>query len=58
MARMFAVVDVFDALTSDRPYRTAWSLSQAMEYLKREGDHQFDPIVVQLFLSIAEKWRG
>lgn len=58
MARLFAVVDVFDALTSDRPYRTAWSISQAIEYLKQQSGRQFDPSVVKLFLTIAEQSRA
>jgi putative nucleotidyltransferase with HDIG domain len=58
MARLFAVVDVFDALTSDRPYRTAWSHSQAIEYLRQESGRQFDPEVVELFLTVMKKWRG
>ena len=57
MARLFAVVDVFDALTSDRPYRTAWSISQAFEYLEQQSERQFDPSVVKLFLTIADRSR-
>lgn len=57
MARLFAVVDVFDALTSDRPYRTAWSTSQAFEYLEQQSERQFDPSVVKLFLTIARQSR-
>lgn len=55
VARLFAVVDVYDALTSDRPYRTAWLPSQAMEYLKKEAGAQFDPGMVSAFLQIAGK---
>lgn len=53
VARLFAVVDVFDALTSDRPYRPAWSHDQAIEYLREQGGQQFDPRVVELFLEIT-----
>jgi putative nucleotidyltransferase with HDIG domain len=53
MARVFAVVDVFDALKSDRPYRTAWSHSKVIEYLKEQSGRCFDPQVVKLFLEIA-----
>jgi HD-GYP domain-containing protein (c-di-GMP phosphodiesterase class II) len=53
VARLFAVVDVFDALTSDRPYRSAWSHSQAIAYIKEQAGHQFDPRVVELFLEIS-----
>jgi PAS domain S-box-containing protein len=50
-ARIFAVVDVWDALTSDRPYRKAWSRAQAIKYLKDEADRLFDPAIVQRFLE-------
>jgi len=50
-ARIFAVVDVWDALTSDRPYRPAWTQAQAREYIINESGKHFDPKVVQIFLS-------
>jgi PAS domain S-box-containing protein len=50
-ARMFAVVDVWDALTSDRPYRSAWSKEKALEYIQSQAGTQFDPQVVQVFLE-------
>jgi len=50
-ARIFAVVDVWDALTSDRPYRFAWSEHQALEYISRESGRHFDPEVVNAFFS-------
>ncbi len=49
-ARIFAVVDVWDALTSDRPYRPAWTARQALEYIQLESGGQFDPQVVNAFL--------
>lgn len=49
-ARVFAVVDVFDALTSDRPYRSAWTKEQALEYIRAQSGKHFDPQVVELFL--------
>lgn len=55
VARLFAVVDVFDALTSDRPYRPAWSHVQAIEYIKEQAGKQFDARVVQLFLQITNQ---
>ena len=56
MARMFAVVDVFDAVTSDRPYRAAWSPDKALEYIRSESGKYFDPKVVDVFLTmIADK---
>jgi len=50
-ARIFAVVDVWDALTSDRPQRNAWSKTDALAYLKEKAGQQFDPIVVDIFLK-------
>jgi HD-GYP domain-containing protein (c-di-GMP phosphodiesterase class II) len=55
VARLFAVVDVFDALTSDRPYRSAWTHLQAIDYLKEQAGRQFDPRVVKLFLEITNQ---
>jgi len=51
-ARIFAVVDTFDAMTSDRPYRKALSLQAVREELQRCCGTQFDPQVVDAFLSI------
>jgi len=51
-ARIFAVVDVFDALTSDRPYRRAWSIPQALEYLQNAKSKHFDPVVVDVFMRV------
>lgn len=51
-ARAFAVVDVYDALTSDRPYRAAWTRERALEHLQREAGTHFDPVVVQTFLNL------
>jgi len=54
-ARIFAVVDVYDALTSDRPYRRAWSHEQAVAYLREQAGKQFDPKVVETFLQVLEE---
>jgi HD-GYP domain-containing protein (c-di-GMP phosphodiesterase class II) len=55
-ARIFAAVDVWDALRSDRPYRPAWSGEKAKEYIASLSGIQFDPKVVQAFMSaIAEE---
>lgn len=57
-ARIFAVVDTFDALTSDRPYRQARSIAEAREEIQRQSGTQFDPGVVSAFLSIDEEgWK-
>lgn len=54
-ARIFAVVDVYDALTSDRPYRTAWSRAQAVNYIVEQSGKHFDPDIVKLFVGELEK---
>jgi HD-GYP domain-containing protein (c-di-GMP phosphodiesterase class II) len=54
-ARIFAVVDVFDALLSDRPYRPAWSLPDVIRYLIDQKGKQFDPLIVDCFLAMIEK---
>lgn len=54
-ARLFAVADVYDALTSDRPYRKAWSRAATLEYIRQQAGKHFDPQVVELFLKIMEK---
>ena len=51
-ARLFAVLDVWDALTSDRPYRLAWSKREALNYIKEQAGKHFDPNVVQEFLKM------
>jgi putative nucleotidyltransferase with HDIG domain len=53
-ARIFAVADTFDAITSDRPYRAAQSISSARREIEKHSGTQFDPNIVRLFLSIAE----
>jgi len=50
-ARLFAVVDVWDALTSDRPYREAWPESQAVEFIREQAGKHFDPQAVELFMN-------
>ena len=50
-AQIVAVADVFDALTSDRPYKPAWEMDRAHEYLKEKSGTQFDPLCVQAFSS-------
>lgn len=51
-ARIFSVVDVYDSLTSDRPYRSAWSNDSAKEYIQEMSGKQFDPKAVELFLDM------
>jgi putative nucleotidyltransferase with HDIG domain len=52
-ARIFAVVDVWDALRSDRPYRSAWPEQKALDYIKGEAGKHFDPQVVKEFLKLV-----
>lgn len=51
-ARIFAVVDVWDALTSKRPYREAWDSAKARAYLREHAGTLFDPEVVERFLKL------
>jgi HD-GYP domain-containing protein (c-di-GMP phosphodiesterase class II) len=53
-ARLFAIVDVWDALTSDRPYRAAWSPARTREYLQAQAGRHFDPEVVPAFLALVD----
>jgi PAS domain S-box-containing protein len=53
-ARIFAIVDVWDALTSDRPYRPAWSKKEALRYIKEQSGIYFDPQVVEAFLKLLK----
>jgi PAS domain S-box-containing protein len=53
-ARIFAVVDVWDALTSDRPYRQAWSNEKVLEHLKAESGKHFEPHVLEAFLKMKD----
>ena len=55
--RIVAVADVFDALTSPRPYKTAWSLERACTWLQENAGSHFDPLCVEAFLRDDEKIR-
>ena len=54
-ARIFAIVDVWDALSSDRPYRAAWSKEKVHEHIKSLAGTHFDPQVVDAFLEMNKK---
>jgi len=54
-ARIFAIVDVFDALTSDRPYRDAWSKEKTLDYIREQSGTHFDPHLVEIFLKFIKK---
>jgi putative nucleotidyltransferase with HDIG domain len=57
-ARIFAVVDVWDALQSDRPYRKAYTRQETIEYIRSRAGSQFDPRVVECFLEMMQKVDG
>jgi HD-GYP domain-containing protein (c-di-GMP phosphodiesterase class II) len=52
-ARIFAVVDVWDALLSDRPYREAWSEEKVLNHIREQAGSHFDPQVVEQFLAFV-----
>ncbi len=54
-ARIFAIVDVYDALTSDRPYRSAWSKQKTLEHISEQSGKHFDPQVADIFLNIGSR---
>ncbi len=53
-ARLFALVDVYDALTSNRPYRGAWSKAETLEYITSQSGRHFDPALVPEFVHFIE----
>jgi putative nucleotidyltransferase with HDIG domain len=58
-ARIFAIADTYDAMTSDRPYRKALSHDAAVEELLRLSNLQYDPHVIEIFISLdKEQWRA
>lgn len=50
-ARIFSIVDVWDALTTDRPYRRAWARERALEYIRSQAGKMFDPSLVEFFIQ-------
>lgn len=57
-ARIVAVVDAYDAMRSDRPYRSALSPDAALAELRKNTGTQFDPLVVEAFLFVLQRRRG
>jgi putative two-component system response regulator len=51
--RLFAVVDVWDALRSDRPYRPRWSEEKVIEYIQAQAGTHFDQMAIELFLKVV-----
>ncbi|MDR0707401.1 MAG: HD domain-containing protein, partial [Treponema sp.] len=56
--RIMAIADVYDALTSTRPYKRAFSHEEAVDAIKKERNHKFDPDLVDIFLSVQEQFRA
>jgi HD-GYP domain-containing protein (c-di-GMP phosphodiesterase class II) len=54
-ARIFAVADRFEALTSDRPYRKALNLKRTIKYIKDRAGTEFDPQIVKAFLKVMAR---
>ncbi|OYU86551.1 MAG: hypothetical protein CFE45_25020 [Burkholderiales bacterium PBB5] len=57
-ARLMAVADVFDALTTPRPYKTAWPIERAVDYITQGSGKQFDPAVVTALLACRERFEA
>jgi len=51
VGRITALADVFDALTSKRPYKHAWPVEKAVDLIKEESGQHFDPVLVEVFLQ-------
>jgi len=54
-ARIFSVIDVWDALLSDRPYSKAWPKEKTIRYLKEQAGKHFDPRIVEVFLNLVDQ---
>ncbi|WPX10165.1 HD-GYP domain-containing protein [Caldicellulosiruptor danielii] len=54
-ARIFAIVDVFDALSNDRPYRKAWQIEKVLEYIREQSGKHFDPQIVEVFVRLIKE---
>ena len=52
-ARIFAIADVFDALTSERPYKTSWPIDEAINLIVQKSNRHFDPRLIDAFVNIA-----
>jgi putative nucleotidyltransferase with HDIG domain/PAS domain S-box-containing protein len=56
-ARIFAIIDVFDALISDRPYRPGWPRDKAINYICESSGSHFDPKVVEVFMKMISRMK-
>jgi len=57
-ARLMAIIDVYDALTSERPYKKAFTHKEAVNIIKDGRGSHFDPALTDLFISVSEKFEG
>lgn len=55
VGRIVAIADVFDALTSERPYKKAWPVEEALSFMNSQAGTHFDPYLIEIFLSISDK---
>ncbi len=55
VARIFAVADVWDALSCDRPYRKGWEKDKVVQYLRSESGRHFDPKIVSVFFELLDR---
>ena len=53
-ARIFSVVDVWDAIQSERPYKQGWTREQAIAHMEEQKGLSFDPEIVDVFLGLAK----
>jgi putative two-component system response regulator len=53
-ARLFAIVDVWDVLSSDRPYRAAMSKAEVIEYIRSQSGSHFEPLLVNIFMGLLK----
>jgi putative nucleotidyltransferase with HDIG domain len=54
-ARIFSVVDVWDAVQSERPYKKGWTREEAVAYMQEQRGIYFDPMIVDVFLALAKE---
>jgi len=54
-ARIFSVIDMWDALCSNRPYREAWSQKRAIAWIQERSGKEFDPRIVKTFIKLIEE---
>jgi len=54
-ARIAAIADVYDALRCERPYKGSWNHQKALDYIKSKRGMQFDPDIIDAFVSISDK---